>query len=99
MSAWYIGDRALSSIQNFYLFILDQVVRPHLIVISVSMSVQGAAYVEANREWRAGDIGMSDMTCGWLKGFMSVNVDLGAGRAFLRSLYQQYAEWGVDFGN
>ena len=31
-------------------------------------------------------------------GFMSVNTDLQAGRAFLRSLYQQYAEWGVDFG-
>lgn len=28
---------------------------------------------------------------------MSVNTDLGAGRAFLRSLYQQYADWGVDF--
>lgn len=32
-------------------------------------------------------------------GFMSVNTKLGAGKAFLRSLYEQYAEWGVDFGN
>lgn len=32
-------------------------------------------------------------------GFMSVNTKLGAGRAFLRSLYHQYADWGVDFGN
>jgi hypothetical protein len=32
-------------------------------------------------------------------GFMSVDTKLGAGRAFLRSLYEQYAEWGVDFGN
>lgn len=31
-------------------------------------------------------------------GFMSVNVNSGAGKAFLRSLYLQYAEWGVDFG-
>lgn len=31
-------------------------------------------------------------------GFMSVNTKLGAGRAFLRSLYQNYADWGVDFG-
>ncbi|KAF2282245.1 hypothetical protein GH714_043886 [Hevea brasiliensis] len=30
-------------------------------------------------------------------GFMSVNTKLEAGRAFLRSLYEQYAEWGVDF--
>ncbi|KAF9592243.1 hypothetical protein IFM89_012819 [Coptis chinensis] len=32
------------------------------------------------------------------QGFMSVNTKLGAGRAFLRSLHQQYAECGVDFG-
>lgn len=32
------------------------------------------------------------------KGFMSVNVELDAGKAFLRSLYYQYADWGVDFG-
>lgn len=31
-------------------------------------------------------------------GFMSVNTKMGAGRAFLRSLFQQYVEWGVDFG-
>ncbi|KAJ4840035.1 hypothetical protein Tsubulata_033351, partial [Turnera subulata] len=30
-------------------------------------------------------------------GFMSVNANLEAGRAFLRSLYEQYAQWGVDF--
>ena len=32
-------------------------------------------------------------------GFMSVNTNLGAGRAFLKSLYEQYAAWGVDLGN
>ena len=61
--------------------------------------MQGGAYREADREWHADEIGKKDATCGWLKGFMSVNTDLGAGRAFLKSLYQQYAEWGVDFGN
>lgn len=30
---------------------------------------------------------------------MSVDTKSGAGRAFLRSLYQQYTDWGVDFGN
>ncbi|KVI05683.1 Aldolase-type TIM barrel [Cynara cardunculus var. scolymus] len=36
--------------------------------------------------------------CGWMKnGFMSVDTSLGAGRAFLRSLHHQYAEWNVDF--
>lgn len=60
---------------------------------------QGGVYKEADREWHAEEIGMKDKTCAWSKGFMSVDTDLGAGRAFLRSLYWQYAEWGVDFGN
>lgn len=43
---------------------------------------------------------MTERACKWMRnGFMSVDTKLGAGRAFLRSLYQQYADWGVDFGN
>lgn len=58
----------------------------------------GKAYEEAGRQWRAQDVGIKERTCAWMKnGFMSVNTELGAGRAFLRSLYQQYADWGVDF--
>ncbi|KAK8928861.1 Alpha-galactosidase [Platanthera zijinensis] len=58
----------------------------------------GLPYEEDGRTWLAGDIGMRDMPCGWMKnGFLSVNTDLGAGKAFLRSLYQQYADWDVDF--
>ncbi|KAM3296824.1 hypothetical protein ACQJBY_038926 [Aegilops geniculata] len=58
----------------------------------------GKAYVENGRQWTAHDIGLTHRTCAWMpKGFMSVNRDLGAGRAFLRSLYRQYADWGVDF--
>ncbi|KAK4429763.1 putative alpha-galactosidase [Sesamum alatum] len=58
----------------------------------------GKAYEESGRQWRAKDVGMKERTCAWMKnGFMSVNTKLGAGRAFLRSLYQQYADWGVDF--
>lgn len=58
----------------------------------------GAAYQEDGRVWRAKDIGIKERACAWMpNGFMSVNTKLGAGRAFLRSLYQQYAEWGVDF--
>ncbi|KAF1869236.1 hypothetical protein Lal_00048519 [Lupinus albus] len=30
-------------------------------------------------------------------GFMALNVTTEAGKAFLRSLYQQYVSWGVDF--
>lgn len=56
--------------------------------------------MEAGRQWRAKDIGIQERACAWMPhGFMSVNTKLGAGRAFLRSLYKQYADWGVDFGN
>ncbi|VAI60708.1 unnamed protein product [Triticum turgidum subsp. durum] len=58
----------------------------------------GKAYVEDGRRWTARDIGLTHRTCAWMSnGFMSVNTDAGAGRAFLRSLYRQYADWGVDF--
>ncbi|KAL6884640.1 hypothetical protein ACP4OV_010576 [Aristida adscensionis] len=58
----------------------------------------GKPYVENGRQWTARDIGLTERTCAWMsRGFMSVNTDIGAGRAFLRSLYRQYADWGVDF--
>ncbi|KAE9614944.1 putative alpha-galactosidase [Lupinus albus] len=31
-------------------------------------------------------------------GFMALNVTSGAGKAFLRSIYELYISWGVDFG-
>jgi hypothetical protein len=51
--------------------------------------------------WYAKDIlATPQRPCAWmLDGFMSVDTTLGAGRAFLRSLYEQYAAWGVDLGN
>ncbi|XP_020173016.2 probable alpha-galactosidase B isoform X3 [Aegilops tauschii subsp. strangulata] len=58
----------------------------------------GKPYVENGRQWAAHDIGLTHKTCAWMPhGFMSVNTDIGAGWAFLRSLYRQYADWGVDF--
>uniref|UniRef100_A0A7N0UAP0 Alpha-galactosidase n=1 Tax=Kalanchoe fedtschenkoi TaxID=63787 RepID=A0A7N0UAP0_KALFE len=61
-------------------------------------SDKGGAYEESGRRWRAGDIGMKERKCAWMpNGFMSVNLETGAGKAFVRSLYRQYAEWGVDF--
>ncbi|KAF8015652.1 hypothetical protein BT93_H1238 [Corymbia citriodora subsp. variegata] len=58
----------------------------------------GRAYEESGRVWHAQDIALKEQTCAWMPhGFMSVNTDLGAGKAFLRSLYQQYASWEVDF--
>ncbi|KAI8528119.1 hypothetical protein RHMOL_Rhmol12G0126500 [Rhododendron molle] len=61
-------------------------------------TTKGCAYEEAGRHWQAKDVGVKERACAWMShGFMSVNTKLGAGRAFLRSLYQQYADWGVDF--
>ncbi|PIA51623.1 hypothetical protein AQUCO_01100464v1 [Aquilegia coerulea] len=58
----------------------------------------GVAYTESGKQWYAKDIALTDRTCKWMPhGFMSVNTNLGAGKAFLRSLYSQYADWGVDF--
>ncbi|OMO60281.1 Glycoside hydrolase, clan GH-D [Corchorus capsularis] len=61
-------------------------------------TAKGSAYEESGRQWRAKDIGLKERACAWMShGFMSVNTNVEAGRAFLRSLYLQYAEWGVDF--
>ena len=61
---------------------------------------QGQAYEESGRKWTAQDIGIKERTCSWMQhGFMSVDTTLGAGKAFLKSLHSQYAEWGVDLGN
>ena len=56
--------------------------------------------MESGRIWRAKDIGVKERACAWMgNGFMSVDIESGAGKAFLRSLYVQYAKWGVDFGS
>lgn len=58
---------------------------------------QGLPYEENGKVWRARDIAIQSRRCGWMpKCFMSVNTNVEAGRAFLRSLYTQYAQWGVD---
>ncbi|KAI4345288.1 hypothetical protein L6164_012424 [Bauhinia variegata] len=61
-------------------------------------TTKGGSYKESGRVWQAKDIAMPERACAWMPhGFMSVNTKTGAGRAFLRSLYEQYASWGVDF--
>ena len=55
---------------------------------------------ESGWKWSAQRIGFKERTCSWMQnGFMSVDTTLGAGKAFLQSLYTQYAKWGVDLGN
>lgn len=58
----------------------------------------GMPYEENGRTFRARDIALTRDKCGWMPAcFVSINTNMGAGRAFLRSLYTQYADWGVDF--
>ncbi|QHN77036.1 Alpha-galactosidase [Arachis hypogaea] len=54
----------------------------------------GGAYQESGRVWGAKDIAIPARACAWIPhGFMSVNTSLGARKALLRSLYEQYASW------
>ena len=40
---------------------------------------------------------MDNQVCPWYSGFASINFTNPAGTAFEKSLFNQYAEWGVDF--
>ncbi|CAL0307528.1 unnamed protein product [Lupinus luteus] len=58
----------------------------------------GKAYEESGKVWHAKDIGVPGRACKWMSnGFMALNVTSGAGKAFLRSLYELYISWGLDF--
>eukprot|EP00048_Salpingoeca_helianthica_P002320 m.56388 g.56388 ORF g.56388 m.56388 type:complete len:449 (+) comp12033_c0_seq1:1417-2763(+) len=45
----------------------------------------------------ARDIALPQQACPWDNDFVSVDVTQSAGQAFYASLYDQFAEWGVDF--
>ncbi|BBM98677.1 alpha-galactosidase [Marchantia polymorpha subsp. ruderalis] len=48
--------------------------------------------------WTAKDVALAGTECSWMKAcFMSVNTTSEGGLAFINSLYQQYADWGIDF--
>ncbi|XP_028794681.1 alpha-galactosidase-like [Neltuma alba] len=58
----------------------------------------GGVYKEDGREWHAGDIGIESRACSWMpESFMAINLTLGAGKAYLKSVYDLYASWNVDF--
>ncbi|CAJ1971114.1 unnamed protein product [Sphenostylis stenocarpa] len=61
-------------------------------------TITGQPYMESGRVWSAKDIGIPSKACKWMNnGFMAINATTGAGKAFLRSIYELYASWGVDF--
>ncbi|CAN6464209.1 unnamed protein product [Victoria cruziana] len=62
------------------------------------MGTEGHPYEAEGRVWRAQDIALPQEPCKWMPNcFLSINTSLGAGRAFLESLYKLYDDWGVDF--
>jgi len=49
--------------------------------------------------WNAKDIGIPSRAYKWMtNGFMAINAKTKVGKAFLRSIYELYASWGVHFG-
>lgn len=59
---------------------------------------QGSPDGAIGRPWQATDIAVQGTECKWMKCcFMGVNSSTEGGHAFVKSLYDQYASWGVDF--
>ncbi|KAJ7295690.1 hypothetical protein O6H91_07G015700 [Diphasiastrum complanatum] len=62
------------------------------------LGAQGSPEGAGGRPWSAQDIALTSQPCSWMPGcFVSVNTSSEGGTAFINSLYQQYASWGVDF--
>jgi hypothetical protein len=51
----------------------------------------------ANSTYTASQAGNTGDTCSWDSHMYGVNGDTDAGKAWYDSIYQQYADWGVDF--
>ncbi|KAJ7539241.1 hypothetical protein O6H91_11G082300 [Diphasiastrum complanatum] len=63
--------------------------------VSKNMPILGSP---VGRRWTAQDIALTSRPCSWMpQCFLSVNTSTEGGKAFINSLYQQYASWGVDF--
>ncbi|KAJ7515498.1 hypothetical protein O6H91_22G015700 [Diphasiastrum complanatum] len=62
------------------------------------LGAKGSPDGSGERLWRAQDIALRDRPCFWMPScFVSVNTSSEGGKAFIESLYQQYASWKVDF--
>lgn len=58
---------------------------------------QGSPDSATGRPWMAADIVVQGTACSWMSAcFVGINSGNEGGQAFVRSLYQQYASWGVD---
>lgn len=62
------------------------------------LGAKGSPDTGSGRPWLAADIAVPGTECKWMKAcFMGINASSEGGRAFIKSLYDQYASWGVDF--
>jgi hypothetical protein len=60
-------------------------------------AVEAKSPILAGDGLTAADIALTADVCPWWKGVMAVDLTKPAGQAYYDSLYQQYADWGVDF--
>ncbi|KAJ7569369.1 hypothetical protein O6H91_01G075300 [Diphasiastrum complanatum] len=66
--------------------------------VSNNTPILGANGGPEGGPWTAQDIALTSRPCSWMpECFVSVNTSSKGGKAFINSLYQQYASWGVDF--
>ena len=59
---------------------------------------QELPYMENGNIVTADQIARHDQPCSYAPNFLAVDLNNGGGKAFLKPVYEQYAEWGVDFG-
>ncbi|KAG0591641.1 hypothetical protein KC19_1G189800 [Ceratodon purpureus] len=62
------------------------------------LGAKGSPDTKSGRPWLAADIAVPGTECKWMTCcFMGIDASSEGGRAFVKSLYDQYASWGVDF--
>ncbi|XP_024389552.1 alpha-galactosidase 2 isoform X1 [Physcomitrium patens] len=62
------------------------------------LGAKGSPHNTSRRPWLAADIAVPGTACRWMSCcFMGVDATSEGGRAFVKSLYDQYASWSVDF--
>ncbi|EFJ26238.1 hypothetical protein SELMODRAFT_51736, partial [Selaginella moellendorffii] len=70
----------------------------HKAAVELNTPIYGSQGSRSPYKWKARDIAVVGQDCSFMPdSFMGVNVSSYGGRLYLKSLYRQYAEWGVDF--
>lgn len=69
----------------------------HLMRGIPKQAVAAKCPVEGNSIWTAVEAANQNSTCSWLNHMFGLNMQNGAGQAYLDSIFRLYASWGVDF--